>query len=60
MREAESTNDGNRWEWMKQGKKGHETESLLCAAQEQALQVTDKMLIRQVILHYAVKKVLKV
>ena len=39
MREAKSTDDGNRWEWLKRGELKHETESLLCAAQEQALRV---------------------
>ena len=39
MRETEYTNDGNIWELMEQGELKCETESLLRAAQEQALQV---------------------
>ena len=39
MRERESTDDRNRWEWLKRGKRKSETEILLCAAQEQALRV---------------------
>ena len=39
MRERGSTDDRNRWEWLKRGKLKSETEILLCAAQEQALQV---------------------
>ena len=39
MREAESTNNGNIWEWLNQGKLKRETEGLLCAAQEQALKI---------------------
>ena len=40
LREAGSIDDGNRWEWLKRGKHKRETESLLCAAQEQALRVS--------------------
>ena len=39
LRETESTDDGNRWEWLKQGEPKHERESLFCAAQEQALSI---------------------
>ena len=39
LRETEITDDGNRWEWLKRGEFKRETESLLCAAQEQALRV---------------------
>ena len=39
MRETESTDDGNRWEWLKRGELKREIGSLLCAAQEQALRV---------------------
>ena len=39
MRETESIDDGNRWEWLKQGELEPEIESLLCEAQTQALQV---------------------
>ena len=39
LREPESTDDGNRWEWLKRGELNYETESLLCADQEHALQV---------------------
>ena len=39
LRETESIDDGNRYEWLKRGELKHETESLLCAAQEQALRV---------------------
>ena len=39
MRETESTDDGDRWEWLKWGELKRETESLLCTAQEQALRV---------------------
>ena len=37
LRETESTEGGNRWEWLKRGELKRETKSLLCAAQEQAL-----------------------
>ena len=39
MRETESTDDVNRWEWLKREELKPEIESLLCAAQEQALRV---------------------
>ena len=39
MREKEGTDERNRCEWLKRGKLKRETESTLCAAQEQALQV---------------------
>ena len=39
LRKTESTDDGNRWEWLKQGELKHERESLFCAAQEQALSI---------------------
>ena len=39
MREIESTGGGNGWEWPNRGELKHETEILLCAAQEQALRV---------------------
>ena len=39
LRETESTDDGNRWEWLKRGELKLETEILLCAAQEQTLRV---------------------
>ena len=37
MRETESTDDGNRWEWLKEGELEPEIESLLCVARTQAL-----------------------
>ena len=37
LRKTESTDDGNRWEWLKRGGCNRETEILLCAAKEQAL-----------------------
>ena len=40
MRETESTDDRNRWEWLKRGELKRKTESLLCAAQEEALRVS--------------------
>ena len=39
LRETESIDDGNRWEWLKRGELKREAESLLCLAQEQALRV---------------------
>ena len=33
VRETESSDDGNRWEWVEGGELKRETESLLCAAQ---------------------------
>ena len=39
MRETESTDDVNRWEWLKREELKPEIESLLCAAKEQALRV---------------------
>ena len=39
LRETESTDDRNRWEWLKRGELKRETEILLRAAQEQALRV---------------------
>ena len=39
MRETESTDSGNRWEWLKRVELKCETESLLYAAQEQTLRV---------------------
>ena len=39
LREIKSTDDGNRWEWLKQGELKRETEGVLFAAQEQALRV---------------------
>ena len=32
LKETESSDDGNRWEWLKRGELKRETESLLCAA----------------------------
>ena len=32
LKETESSDDGNRWEWLKRGELKPETESLLCAA----------------------------
>ena len=37
LRETESTDYGNRCEWLKRKELKHEAESLLCAAPEQAL-----------------------
>ena len=37
LRETASTDDENRWEWLKRRKLKRQTEILLCAAQEQAL-----------------------
>ena len=39
LRETESTDDGNRWEWLKRGELKRETENLLCAAQEVSLRM---------------------
>ena len=40
LRETESTDDRNRWAWLKRGELKREKESLLCAAQEEALRVS--------------------
>ena len=37
LRETDNTDDINRWEWLKRGQLKRDTESLFCAAQEQAL-----------------------
>ena len=34
LRETESTNDGNKWKWLKQEELKRETESFLCAGQD--------------------------
>ena len=39
LKVTESTDNRNRWEWLKRRELERETESLLCAAQEQALRV---------------------
>ena len=37
LREKEGMQDQKRWQWLKAGELKRETESLICAAQEQAL-----------------------
>ena len=60
LRETESTDDGNRWQWLKQGELKRETESLLSQLSNRLckLMPSNTQFIRQAILHYidSVKK----
>ena len=54
MRETGSTDDENRWQWLKQGKLKRETESFLCQLKNRLCELIQSNIqcIRQAILYY--------
>ena len=54
MREARSTDDGNRWQWLKQGEVKQETENLLCQLKNRLCELmpSNTQFIIQAIHHY--------